>query len=113
MNTINWLAVLVAGISAFAIGGIWYSPGLFGKAWMTENNLNEEEIKKSNKGKIFGFTFVFSVMMAINLAMFLADSPATCPVDCAQKTDITWGITAGFLRDLDILRYSLYIACLN
>jgi len=100
MNTINWLAVLVAGISAFAIGGIWYSPGLFGKAWMTENNLNEEEIKKSNKGKIFGFTFVFSVMMAINLAMFLADSPATCPVDCAQKTDITWGITAGFLAGI-------------
>ena len=100
MNTINWLAVLVAGISAFAIGGIWYSPALFGKAWMTENNLNEEEIKKSNKGKIFGFTFVFSVMMAINLAMFLADSPATCPVDCAQKTDITWGITAGFLAGI-------------
>lgn len=100
MNTINWLAVLVAGISAFAIGGIWYSPGLFGKAWMTENNLNEEEIKKSNKGKIFGFTFVFSVLMAINLAMFLADSPANCPIDCAQKTDITWGITAGFLAGI-------------
>jgi len=100
MNTINWLAVLVAGISAFAIGGIWYSPGLFGKAWMAENNLNEDEIKKSNKGKIFGFTFVFSVLMAINLAMFLADSPAGCPADCAQKTDITWGITAGFLAGI-------------
>jgi hypothetical protein len=100
MNTINWLAVLVAGISAFAIGGIWYSPGLFGKAWMAENNLNEDEIKKSNKGKIFGFTFVFSILMAINLAMFLADSPANCPIDCAQKTDITWGITAGFLAGI-------------
>lgn len=100
MNTINWLAVLVAGISAFAIGGIWYSPGLFGKAWMVENNLNEDEIKKSNKSKIFGFTFVFSVLMAINLAMFLADSPAGCPADCAQKTDITWGITAGFLAGI-------------
>ena len=100
MNTINWLAVLVAGISAFAIGGIWYSPGLFGKAWMSENNLNEEEIKKSNKGKIFGFTFVFSVLMAVNLAMYLADSPANCPVDCGQKTDITWGITAGFLAGI-------------
>ena len=34
MGTINWLAVLVAGISSFVVGGIWYSPGLFGKAWM-------------------------------------------------------------------------------
>jgi hypothetical protein len=27
MNSINWLAVLVAGISSFVVGGIWYSPG--------------------------------------------------------------------------------------
>ena len=90
MNTINWLAVLVAGISAFAIGGVWYSPGLFGKAWMTENNLNEEEIKKSNKGKIFGFTLVFSILMAVNLAMYLADS----------KTDIALGTFYGFLAGI-------------
>lgn len=31
MHTINWLAVLVAGISAFILGGVWYSPALFGK----------------------------------------------------------------------------------
>ena len=64
MNTINWLAVLVAGISAFVIGGIWYSPGLFGKAWMKDNNLTEEVIRKGNKGKIFGFTLIFSLLMA-------------------------------------------------
>ena len=40
--SINWLAVLVAGISAFVVGGIWYSPGLFGKAWMKDNNFTEE-----------------------------------------------------------------------
>ncbi len=37
MNSINWLAVFVAGISAFVLGGVWYSPALFGKAWMKEN----------------------------------------------------------------------------
>jgi hypothetical protein len=96
---INWLAVLVAGISSFVVGGIWYSPGLFGKAWMRENNLIEDDIKKGNKGKIFGFTAIFSLIMAANLAMFLA-VPSTCPPECAATPDITWGAIAGFLAGI-------------
>jgi hypothetical protein len=26
MNSINWFAALVAGLSAFILGGVWYSP---------------------------------------------------------------------------------------
>jgi hypothetical protein len=90
MSTINWLAVLVAGISAFVVGGIWYSPGLFGNAWMKENNLQEEDIKRSNKGRTFGWAFILSLVMSANLAMFLADA----------KTDFVWGMTAGFLAGI-------------
>jgi hypothetical protein len=86
-SLINWPAVLVAGLSAFAVGGIWYSRTFFGNAWMTDSNLTEEQIKQGNKGKIFGFTAFFSLLMAVNLAMFLADA----------KTDLAWGATAGFL----------------
>ena len=100
MSSINWLAVLVAGLSAFVIGGIWYSPGLFGKAWMKDSNLTEEDIKKGNKGKIFGFTAIFSLLMAVNLAMFLADTPAECTGKCARITDVSWGATAGFLAGI-------------
>src|ERR1700743_3404446 len=92
-SLINWPAVLVAGLSAFAVGGIWYSRPLFGNAWMTHSNLTEEQIKQGNKGKIFGFTAIFSLLMAFNLAMFLADSPC-------MKTDVTWGATAGFLAGI-------------
>ena len=77
MDTIYWLAVLVAGISAFVIGGIWYSPGLFGNAWMKDSQLTEAAIKNGNKGKIFGFTALFSLVMAANLAMFLRPNEAT------------------------------------
>jgi len=99
-SAINWWAVLIAGISSFVVGGIWYSPGLFGKAWMKGNNFTEEQIRKGgNKGKIFGFTLIFSLLMAVNLAMFLA-TPENCPPLCAHKTDITWGATAGFLAGI-------------
>ena len=101
MSTINWLAVLVAGISSFIVGGIWYSPGLFGKAWMKDNGFTQEQIRKGgNKGKIFGFTAIFSLLMAANLGMFLADAPSTCPEGCAVKTDLAWGATAGFLAGI-------------
>ena len=75
MNTLNWLAILVAGISAFVLGGIWYSPALMGKAWMRENNLTEEKIKTGNKGKIFGWSLLLSVVMAVNLGMYLQNTP--------------------------------------
>lgn len=90
MSTINWLAVLVAGLSAFILGGVWYSPILFGNIWMRENKLSLEDVKKANKGKIFGWSVVLALIMAVNLAMFLADS----------KTDIVWGTMAGFLAGL-------------
>ena len=90
MADINWLAVIVAALSAFALGGLWYSTVLFGNAWMKDSDLSEEEIKKGNKGKIFGFTAVFSLLMAFNLAMFLNDS----------KTDLQWGIIAGMLAGI-------------
>jgi hypothetical protein len=40
---------------------------------MRENNMTEEDVRKGNKGKIFGWTFILSLLMAANLAMFLAD----------------------------------------
>ena len=89
-SQVNWLAIIVAGLSAFLVGGIWYSPVLFANAWMADNNLNTDELKASNKARTFGISFIFSVIMAINLGFFLADS----------KTDITWGTTAGFLAGI-------------
>ncbi|MDO3642459.1 DUF1761 domain-containing protein [Mucilaginibacter sp. L3T2-6] len=87
---INWLAIAVAALSAFMVGGIWYSRPLFGNAWMIDSNLNMEQIQAGNKGKIFGFTAIFSLLMAVNLGMFLADA----------KTDLAWGTTAGFLAGI-------------
>ncbi|MBC8047062.1 MAG: DUF1761 domain-containing protein [Fimbriimonadaceae bacterium] len=73
MEKINFLAVLAAAVSTFLIGGLWYSKALFGKAWMKENNLTDEQLKTTNSAKIFGLSFLFSLFMAFNLAMFVSD----------------------------------------
>jgi hypothetical protein len=100
MQSINWWAILVAGISAFVIGGVWYSPALFGKAWMKDNNLSMETIQKGNFAKIYGWAFLFTLVAAANLGMFLADTPPECTGNCAQKTDLSWGAMAGFLAGI-------------
>lgn len=87
MSPINWLAVVAAAISTFVLGGLWYSPVLFGRAWMKENDLDEASLAKSNMAKIFGLAFVFALLISANLAAFLAE----------PKTTASWGATAGFL----------------
>ena len=90
METVNWLAVVVAGISSFVLGGIWFSPALFGNAWMKENNFTEEGLKKGNKGKIFGWSIVLCLVMSANLAMYLNGTP-----DLDMKMGLLFGLLAG------------------
>lgn len=86
-STINYLAVLVAALSTFLLGGLWYSPMLFGKVWMRANNFTDKDLQTFSKARMFGWSFVFSLVMAANLAMFLA----------GPTTNLTWGIAAGAL----------------
>ena len=69
---LNYLAVLVSGVVLFMLGGLWYSPAVFGKAWMRENGFKEEDMKNSNMVKIFGLAFLLAVISAINLAIAIA-----------------------------------------
>ncbi len=84
---INHWAVLTCAAANLALGALWYSPALFYKSWMQENNFTEEDIKKMNPLKVYGLTFIFSVIISYNMAFFLGD----------DKTDMVWGTTAGFL----------------
>ena len=34
VEQLNWVAVLVSAAAAFAVGAIWFSQAVFGKAWM-------------------------------------------------------------------------------
>jgi hypothetical protein len=73
--TINHFAVLAATTSAFILGGLWYGP-LFGAAWMRENGFTPESVS-GNTGKIFGLAFLWTLVMAYNLAAFLGDPTIT------------------------------------
>ncbi|MEM7552043.1 MAG: DUF1761 domain-containing protein [Bacteroidota bacterium] len=69
-TSINWLSVILAAFLSFVIGGVWYGP-LYGKAWMSEFNFSEEDLKKRNLLKTFGLSFLLTFIAAINLEMFI------------------------------------------
>ncbi|WEK36856.1 MAG: DUF1761 domain-containing protein [Candidatus Pseudobacter hemicellulosilyticus] len=109
-HSINWLAVLVAGIVAFMLGGVWYSPALLGNAWMKENKLTLEMVQGANKGRLFGWYFLLSLVIATNLALFLAPSPAACPSGCAHTIDLAGGALAGLLTGVWVFSFLAIIA---
>jgi hypothetical protein len=85
MQTLNIWAILVAAVSAFLVGGLWYSV-LFAGVWKRANGFTDNRPPPS-PAKTFGISFVLSLIMSFNLAMFLND----------PKTTAAWGATAGFL----------------
>ena len=74
---INILAVIAAALSTFAIGGLWYSSALFGRAWMAANDFSEADIGDGPGMGLLAGAFVLSLIMAGNLAAFLSGPETT------------------------------------
>lgn len=71
----NYLAIIVAALSAFMIGGLWYSPLLFLKIWNKASAKNPETGEGRHPIKVFGFSFLFSLIAAIALSYLLGPQP--------------------------------------
>lgn len=83
--SINWLSVLLAAVSSFLVGGIWYGP-LLGKAWMREFGYSEEDLKKRSIPITFGLSLVLAFIAATVLDMFIG-----------HQADVAFGTLAGFM----------------
>ena len=83
MPEINWLAVTLCAASSLFLGGVWYSPALFGKAWQQAAGLSAEDLAKGNMRKIFGLTLVLSFIAAAVFAMFLGKNFGVGPATAA------------------------------
>jgi len=98
---VNWLAVSAAALSAFLLGGLWYSPLLFGKSWQRLNGLSDEALAKRPATLVFGGAFVLSVVASLVFAMFLGPEPG-----------LRFATAAGFGAGLCWVAASYGIICL-
>ena len=98
-STLNWLAIIVSALAFFALGSIWYNPKVFGKMWMKETGVTNEDAKKANMAKTFGLTLVFSFIMSLNLGLML-NSP---------EIDAVKGAMYGFFVGFGWVAMSIFI----
>jgi hypothetical protein len=88
-QNLNWLAIIAAAVSAFVLGGLWYSPLLFANRWMKETGITEESTKKANMIKIFSLAFILALIASFFLAMFIGSDAGA-----------GFGALAGFMAGL-------------
>ena len=69
-SSISALGVILAAVSAFPIGSLWYSPTFFLKPWMKMTGTSDADMKK-NFPKAMGMMLVAAVLAAYVLAYFM------------------------------------------
>jgi hypothetical protein len=94
LANVNWLAVLVAALSTFILGGLWYGP-FFGRSWMRASGMTEERVNAGNKALIFGVSFVLQFVAALVLDMFIgAEANVAFGTAAGAAVGIFWVATA-------------------
>lgn len=91
---VNWLAVVVAALAGFVVGGVWYGP-IMGKKWMGAVGLTEDQIKQGSMGLIYGGAFAFSLLASWTLAHTFATYADGLSVPVKVMT--AFGVALGFI----------------
>jgi hypothetical protein len=64
----NYLATLLAVVSALAVGFVWYHPKVFGTAWMKSLGITEADARSGNMALMYGMTALLSAVITMPLA---------------------------------------------
>ena len=94
MHTVNFWAVLVAAVVAFAIGAIWYSPMLFGKEWMTLTGMTQKDVAaaktKGGMWKLYLAQIIATLVSFIVLGFIVAAASGVTASDGAFMGFLVW-----------------------
>lgn len=93
MIDVNYLAIIIAAITSMVVGFIYYSPFVVGKPWMKLMGYKEGDMKPKNDemAKLYGTSFVLSLVTAFVLSHIIAMSEAYFNYSMVQT-----GLTSAF-----------------
>ncbi len=89
---VNFWSVLVAAVAIMILGFLWYSPLLFAKPWTVAMGYDPNDKAKMDEmrkgaGKLYGITFVASLISAFVLAKI---------IDVTTVNSALYGMKIGF-----------------
>jgi hypothetical protein len=89
---VNNVAVLVAGVVIFLLGGLWYSPVLFAKRWVALIGKSEQELKANAGNMPLSYLFVFlcGLVTAWIMALVVGNFAPATTVDGALIGALCW-----------------------
>ncbi len=70
-HSINYLAVFVAAIAYMALGALWYSPVLFGRAWMRLIGKSQEQIAADFKPVNYLWAIIAAFLASYGIARLM------------------------------------------
>ena len=98
---LNFIAILLAAVAKFLLGGLWFSKILFGQMWLKETGLKEEELGNPKNALIIGFglcllvAFSFAVLLQM-MALDLRSSLAVAVIVAIGITSAQIGLSFAF-----------------
>jgi|ERR1051325_8814562 hypothetical protein len=89
---VNWIAVVVAAAAAVVIGGLWYAPFAFGKAWQRALGKSQMELDEMRKRAAPGYALaiVGSLVTAYVVALTVKWAGATTAGDAVAVALVAW-----------------------
>ena len=94
---VNWLAVVLAALAGFVVGGIWYGP-VMGRKWMGAVGLSEDRVKQGNIPLLYAGAFAFSLLASWTLAhTFHSYEVNGVELSVVVKVVTALGIALGFI----------------
>lgn len=91
---VNIVAVVVSTIAMMGLGFTWYSPKVFGTAWMGLVGMTEETMKNADMQKSMGIGFLATLINAYFVALILAIVGTGTVKEAIVLVTILWLATA-------------------
>lgn len=107
---VNWWGVLLAALSGFVIGGLWYAL-LFAKPWQRAAGVTDEQLR-GGAVRAFAGTFVLSFVMAAALAAFIGPAGAAFGAAAGAVAGVAW-VAAAFGVNYLFERRSVTLFAIN
>lgn len=96
MTSINFVAVIVAAVATFMIGGAWYT--FFAKPWQTAQGYSEDRVKEiqeqTSPVKVFGTMIICYLIISLIMAVMVQVAAINSWQAGATLGALVWGLVS-------------------